>query len=197
MKTTAPRLPSRPVATDAVVTLVDGSLRLAVVADTHGRPHPRAAELLRARTPHAILHAGDIGELAVLDTLGAIAPVIAVRGNIDEHAPGLADVVAIDVRSEGTSVHRIVLLHIGVYGAKVRADAAKIAHAHGARMLVCGHSHVPFLGRDKGLTVVNPGSIGPRRFALPIVFAMIEIEAGRLTVHHVDVETGERWAPPG
>lgn len=189
--------PARLVTRQAEVSLVDGALRLVVIADTHGRPHPRAAELVRALAPTAILHAGDIGDLAVLDTFGAIARVIAVRGNIDEHAPDLPDVVAIDVRSEDASVHRIALLHIGVYGAKVRGDAAKIAHAQGAKMLVCGHSHVPFVGRDKGLTVFNPGSIGPRRFALPIVFGVIEIAEGRLTVHHVDAETGGRWAPPG
>lgn len=196
MKRAPALVPSRLVTREASVPLVDGAARLAVIADTHGRPHPRAAELVRALAPTAILHAGDIGDLAVLDTFAAIAPLVAVRGNIDEHAPDLPDVVSIDLCSEGASAYRIALLHIGVYGAKVRGDAARIAHAQGAKMLVCGHSHVPFVGRDKGLTVFNPGSIGPRRFALPIVFGVIEIAAGRLTVHHVDAETGDRWAPP-
>jgi hypothetical protein len=178
---------------ESTLRLREGQLRVAVIADTHSRPHPRAAELVAALAPDAIVHAGDIGDTAVLDTFAAIAPLVAVRGNIDEH--GLPDVVGIDVRDGDTSVYRVCLLHIGVYGAKIRADAARTAHAQKARLLVCGHSHVPFIGKDKGLTVFNPGSIGPRRFTLPIVFGVLEIANGKLDLHHVDCETGERWAP--
>jgi putative phosphoesterase len=181
------------VSSEASVALVEGALRLAVIADTHSRPHADALAHVRARTPHAILHAGDIGDPAVLDAFADIAPVIAVRGNID--AVGLPDVVSIHVESDGARVYEIVLLHIGVYGAKIRGDAAKTTHALGGRLLVCGHSHVPFVGKDKGLTVFNPGSIGPRRFALPIVFGMITIEHGKLGLSHVDCETGRAWTP--
>lgn len=173
----------------------DGGLRLGIVADTHSAPHPNAANVLRALEPDAILHGGDIGDLSVLDRLAEIAPVIAVRGNIDERAPGVPDVVTIDVCSGDVSVMKILLTHIAVYGAKIRGDAARLAHAAGARLIVCGHSHVPFIGRDKGLTVFNPGSIGPRRFTLPIVLGVLEIAAGKLTLHHVSCETGERWEP--
>jgi hypothetical protein len=55
---------------------------------------------------------------------------------------------------------------------------------------------VPFIGRDRGLSVFNPGSIGPRRFSLPIVFGLLELAAGRLSLQHVDCETGARWMPP-
>ena len=175
------------------MALREGRLRLAVIADTHGKPHPGARAAIAALAPDAILHAGDVGDTAVLETFGQLAPLIAVRGNIDEH--GLPDVVAIDVRARGASVYRITLLHIGVSGAKIRADAARTAHAQRARLLVCGHSHVPFVGKDKGLTVFNPGSIGPRRFTLPIVFGVIEIADGQLSLHHVDCETAERWEP--
>jgi hypothetical protein len=54
---------------------------------------------------------------------------------------------------------------------------------------------VPFIGRDRGLLVFNPGSIGPRRFQLPIVFGVLEIEDGQLKMRHVDCETGEVWTP--
>lgn len=172
-----------------------GGLRLAVVADTHSKPHPRAAEWIRRLSVDAILHAGDIGDLAVLDDLAQIAPLIAVRGNIDERAPDLPDVVTIDVLSEGASAMKILLMHIALYGPKVRADAARLASAHGARLIACGHSHVPFIGRDRGLTVFNPGSIGPRRMHLPIVFGVLEIAAGKLSLRHVDCETGEDWLP--
>lgn len=172
----------------------DGGLRVAVVADTHSRPHPDIARHLRARRPDAILHAGDIGDLAVLEGLEAIAPVIAVRGNIDERA-ALPDVITLAITASEQRVMTLILMHIAVYGPKIRADAARYARAAGANLIVCGHSHVPFIGRDKGLTVFNPGSIGPRRFTLPIVFGMMEIAGGKLTLEHVSCETGERWLP--
>src|SRR3954470_21752757 len=121
----------------------DGSLRLAVVADTHSQPHPRAAEHLTARAPDAILHAGDIGDLAVLDQLSRIAPVHAIRGNIDIHAPELPDVLTLDlVRSaeDPQRLLRILLVHIGVYGPKLRAEVATMARAQEAQVVVCGHS---------------------------------------------------------
>lgn len=172
-----------------------GGLRLAVVADTHSRPHPKSHAWIAALSVDAILHAGDIGDLAVLDELSEIAPVIAVRGNIDERAAELPDVVTIDVRAGDESVLRLVLMHIAVYGPKVRADAARIAVENGARLIVCGHSHVPFVGRDRGLTLFNPGSIGPRRMHLPILFGVLEIASGKLSLRHVDCETGHAWAP--
>jgi putative phosphoesterase len=170
-------------------------LRVAIVADTHSQPHPRAAELLSAQRPSAILHAGDIGDLSVLDDLAKVAPVIAVRGNIDERAPHLPDVVTIDVCAGEQSALRLLITHIAVYGAKLRADAAQLAVRHSARLVVCGHSHVPFLGKDRGLTVFNPGSIGPRRMHLPIVFGMMEIANAKLSFRHIDCETGREWLP--
>ena len=172
-----------------------GKLRLVAVADTHSRPHPRAAERIEALAPDAILHAGDIGDLRVLEDLASIAPVLAVRGNIDERASDLPDSLTIDVRADGETALTLLLMHIAVYGPKIRADAARLANGAGARLIVCGHSHVPFVGRDRGLTVFNPGSIGPRRFTLPIVFGVLEIASAKLSFRHVDCETGEAWTP--
>ena len=177
----------------------DGSLRLAVVADTHSQPHPRAAEHLAARAPDAILHAGDVGDLEVLEQLSRIAPVHAVRGNIDVHAPDLPDVITLDLVSSDADAQpllRVLMVHIGVYGPKLRADVAASARAQGAHAVVCGHSHVPFIGRDRGLTVFNPGSIGPRRFQLPIVFGTMDVTPAGLRLGHVDCETGAPWTPP-
>lgn len=168
---------------------------MVVVSDTHSRPHPRAAALVAALAPDAILHAGDIGDRAVLSTFAAIAPVLAVRGNIDERAPDLPDDVLIDVRAGDASAMKLLLTHVAVAGPRIRADAARMARAGGARLIVCGHSHVPFIGHDRGLTVLNAGSIGPRRFALPIVFGVLEIADGKLSLRHVDCETGEDWHP--
>jgi putative phosphoesterase len=181
---------------DATLELDEhGGLRLAIVADTHSHPHPKAASRLAELEPTAILHAGDIGDLGVLDELAKIAPVIAVRGNIDERASHVPDVITIDVRAGGESALKLLLMHIAVYGPKIRGDAARLAATQGARVIVCGHSHVPFVGRDRGLTVFNPGSIGPRRMHLPIVFGVLEIAAAKLSLRHIDCETGQPWAP--
>jgi uncharacterized protein len=172
-----------------------GALRLALVADTHSRLHPKATGLIAELGVDAVLHAGDIGELHVLDELGTLAPVIAVRGNIDERAAHIPDAVTIDVRSNDASVMKLLLMHIAVQGPRIRADAARLASQADARLIVCGHSHVPFIGRDRGLTVFNPGSAGPRRMHLPIVFGVLQIADGKLALRHVDCETGRDWSP--
>lgn len=172
-----------------------GALRLAVVADTHSVPHPRSDALLRAEAPDHILHAGDIGKLSILGDLRTIAPVTAVRGNIDAQVPGVPDVVTIDVREGERTLLRLVLLHIAVNGPRLRADALRLAKAAGADLVVCGHSHVPFLGRDQGIAIVNAGSIGPKRFQLPIVFATILVQRDGVSIRHVSCETGTTWEP--
>jgi putative phosphoesterase len=173
----------------------DGGLRVAVVADTHSRPHPMTATRLAELEPAAILHAGDIGDLDVLEQLSKLAPVIAVRGNIDERAPDLPDSVTIDIRAGGETALKLLLMHIAVHGPKIRGDAAQLAAKQGAALIVCGHSHVPFIGRDRGMMVFNPGSIGPRRMHLPIVFGVMEIAAAKLSFRHIDCETGQAWSP--
>lgn len=174
----------------------DGSLRLAAVADTHSQPHASTARQLAAIAPDAILHGGDIGELAVLEELAAIAPVHAVRGNIDTRANEVPDTLTIEITRGERTVLRILLVHIAVAGPRIRVEVARRAKAVGATLVVCGHSHVPFIGVDKGLTVFNPGSIGPRRFSLPIVFGTIDIAPAGVRLAHVDVETGRPWLPP-
>jgi putative phosphoesterase len=186
---------SRLVRLHETVELHDGALRLAVVADTHSAPHPRTAELIAELRPDRILHAGDIGNLDVLDALGEIAPVSAVRGNIDVHARGLPDSLTLDVRDGGETLFKLLLLHIAVYGPKLRADAARLARAERSAIVVGGHSHVPFIGRDSDLMIFNPGSIGPRRFHLPIVFGVLDVRDRRVSMRHVSCETGEVWLP--
>ncbi|HEY4117312.1 MAG TPA: metallophosphoesterase family protein [Byssovorax sp.] len=175
---------------------VDGRARIAVVADTHGAPHPRAEELVRELAPIAILHAGDIGGGDVLTRLAAIAPLYAVRGNIDPRAAETPDAWTVDVTRAGAVVLRVLVFHIAVAGPRLRADAARLARAEGANLVVCGHSHVPFVGRDHGLVVFNPGSIGPRRFHLPIVLGVVDVTEQGVSFGHVDCETGAPWSPP-
>ena len=85
--------------------------------------------------------------------------LIAVRGNIDGRAPDLPDSVTIAV---GDRI-KILLVHIAVYGTKLRKDVASLARREDATLVVCGHSHVPFATEDHGVTVFNPGSIGQPR----------------------------------
>lgn len=169
--------------------------RLAVVSDTHSQPHPYTAKWLTAFAPDAILHGGDIGDLGVLDDLATIAPVYAVRGNIDTTARDLPDTLNLEI-ADGDRVLRVLLTHIAVYGPKLRAEVAQAAKRAKAALVVCGHSHVPFIGVDRGLTVFNPGSIGPRRFSLPIVFGTIDLAPTGVKLAHVNAETGQAWSPP-
>lgn len=175
--------------------LRDGALRIVAVADTHGRPHPHAARLIAEQAPDLILHAGDIGDYAVLDALGELAPVLAVRGNIDPPAREIPGALTLELEERGASLAKLLVVHIGVDGPKIRRDAARLAEAEGASLVVCGHSHVPYVGRDRGLSVFNPGSMGPRRFRFPILFGVIEVGRQGITLRHVDCETGQAWAP--
>jgi len=172
----------------------DGTLKIAVVADTHSQPHAASHRHLAALAPDAILHAGDIGDPAVIDGLAAISPVFVVRGNIDTRTT-FPDVLTLDLVG-GDRRLRIYLTHIAVTGPRLRSDVARLARAERAQLVVCGHSHVPFIGKDRDLTVFNPGSIGPRRFALPIVFGTIAITPTSVRLAHVDCETGQAWSPP-
>ena len=172
----------------------DGTLTIAVVADPHSQPHAATRERLAAIAADAILHAGDIGDPAVIDQLAETAPVFVVRGNIDTRAT-FPDVLTLDLIGADRRL-RIFLIHIAVNGPRLRADVARMARAERASLVVCGHSHVPFIGQERELTVFNPGSIGPRRFHLPIVFGTIAITPRGVRLAHIDCQTGQPWSPP-
>ena len=173
----------------------DGSLRLGIVADTHSAPNEHGLQHLAEHHPDFILHGGDIGELWVLERLATIAPVHAVRGNIDVRATELPDVLIVELVHEDQPQLTVLLTHIAIAGARIRADAARLARAVKASVIVCGHSHVPFIGQEKGLSIFNPGSIGPRRFHLPILFGMMELSPTAVSLRHYDAETGKLWTP--
>lgn len=173
----------------------DEPIRIAVVSDTHSVAHPDAFTQVRHVKPDLILHAGDIGDLALLDELEAIAPTHAVRGNIDGRRAA-PDVITIVVRDEGDYELRILMTHIALYGPKLRRDAKALARVHNPHLFICGHSHVPFLAQEGKVVIFNPGSIGPRRFSLPICFGLLEFGPGHSSLRHIDCETGETWLPP-
>ncbi len=182
-------------ASKVVDTPVDVDVNVVVVADTHGQPHPNTAQVIAGLTPQVILHAGDIGDLSVLDGLRALAPVLAVRGNIDAHTPELPESMDVAFIAGGRPVLKVLLTHIAVYGPKLHTEVARRARELEASLVVCGHSHVPFIGSDKGVSVFNPGSIGPRRFQLPITLGVLRLGPSGIALRHVSAETGDSWQP--
>jgi putative phosphoesterase len=189
LATAAPKL----VHVREVIRLGSGATRIVAVADTHGRPHLELGTRIDEVAPAHILHAGDVGDVTVLRNLEKHAPVTAVRGNIDGR--DLPDFVTIEMRNDNGTLLNILMTHIALYGPKLRADVARIARAEDASLVVCGNSHVPFAARDRGITVFNPGSVGPRRFELPIVLGVIDVSATGVSVRHIDCETGLPWRP--
>jgi uncharacterized protein len=149
---------------------------IGVISDTHGLLRPEALAALRGCSQ--IIHAGDVGKLEILDALRAIAPVVAVRGNIDRGA-------AFDVLPEHAMVevaqHRIHVLHDIV---QLDRDPA----ADRLSAVVYGHSHVPRIEHRDGILFLNPGSAGPRRFKLPITVARLNVtRGGRLEAEIVEL----------
>jgi len=140
-------------------------LRLGLIADTHVLLRPEAIEAFRGGD--RILHAGDVGRPEVLDALQRVAPVHAVRGNVDR-GPEWADLpVSRVVEVEGL---RLLLLHDLAYLPANPADT-------GYFCVVFGHSHRPALFERCGVLYINPGSAGPRRFRLPVCLALLDVRA--------------------
>lgn len=136
-----------------------------LISDTHGLVRPEALAALRG--VERIVHAGDIGSLAVLTALEAIAPVTAIRGNIDRDpwAADLPETAWIELAG-----HTLYVLH------DVKTLALDPAAA-GIDVVIAGHSHQPRVADQDGVLYVNPGSAGPRRFRLPICVALLRLRA--------------------
>jgi putative phosphoesterase len=174
------------------------SFRIGLIADTHGLLRPEAVRFLRG-ADH-IVHAGDVGGECILESLRALAPVSAVRGNNDtaawaEQLPGVvrANLAGLAL----TVVHELDALELDTPKRKARSAPRRAAPPHEASaraptLVVYGHSHQPrILERADGIVCINPGSAGPRRFKLPI--AAGEILVGRTGVRVRLVElAGER-----
>jgi len=136
---------------------------IGVISDTHGLLRPELLPAL-ANVDH-ILHAGDIGNADILTTLSNIAPVTAIRGNIDTHGP-CADLPATEA---------IELSGCLIYIVHNLEDLDLNPHAAGIGVVLHGHSHKPSIDHRQGVLYLNPGSAGPRRFSLPITYAILRI----------------------
>ena len=137
---------------------------IGVVSDTHGLLRPEVVKALQG--VERIVHAGDVGSASVLEELRAIAPVVAVRGNNDRGV--WASQLPV---TEVVEVGEVLLYLIHDLGELDLDPAAAGFHA-----VVSGHSHRPKVERRNGVLYLNPGSIGPRRFALPLAFARLSVE---------------------
>ena len=141
---------------------------IGVISDTHGLLRPEAIAALRG-VEH-ILHAGDVGDPAILDALRAIAPVTAIGGNIDVHGP-CANLPATEVVT--LHGHTFYMLHDRQ---ALDLDPA----AAGFAAVISGHSHRPLIEWRRGVLYLNPGSAGPRRFTLPISLSLLTIRGDQL-----------------
>ena len=139
-----------------------------VISDTHGLLRPEALAALQGSD--YIIHAGDVGDPAILDKLGEIAPVTAVRGNVD-HGAWAQKIPVTNVLEVGEV--SIYVLH-SIQELDVKPEAAKFA------AVVYGHSHVPKSEMKNGVLYFNSGSAGPRRFKLPVSVGRLTIENGKI-----------------
>lgn len=158
-------------------------LVVGLISDTHGVLRPEAVAALRG--VDRILHAGDVGSPAVLAGLQRVAPVTAVRGNVDHG--GLAALP----RSEALLLDGSwIYLQHGHEGIDVDPRAA------GFRVVVRGHSHLAAVARRDGVLTVNPGSAGPRRFRQPVTLARLTLAGDAATVEVLELtEDGARPFP--
>ena len=138
-------------------------MRIGVISDTHGLLRPEAQRALLG--VQLIIHAGDVGAPEILTQLKLIAPVFAVRGNVDTQ-PWARELPATTVvQTAGFSFY---VLH-NLQDLDLKPAAA------GFDAVICGHTHQAAERHEAGVLYLNPGSAGPRRFQLPVTLALLEI----------------------
>ena len=143
-------------------------LTIGVISDTHGLLRSEAVTALRGS--HHIIHAGDVGDPEILDRLRELAPVTAIRGNVDRGAWARKLPETEVVELGGVSIY---ILH-NLKELDLKPEAAGFA------VVISGHSHVPKQEMKKGVLYFNPGSAGPRRFRLPISVGKLVIQDERV-----------------
>lgn len=148
---------------------------IGVISDTHGLLRPEAKEALQG--VDLILHAGDIGKPQVLEELKNIAPVIAVRGNVDtgHWAEAIPESKTFEI-----GVISIYMLH-NVKELDIDSSFS------GCKVVISGHSHKPSVQEIRGVLFINPGSAGPRRFKLPVSVAHLRISEERVDAQLIEL----------
>jgi putative phosphoesterase len=151
--------------------------RVGLISDTHGLLRLEALAFLRGSD--FIVHAGDIGDAAVLEELRRLAPLTAVRGNNDK-GPWAKSIAETEVLEVG---------EVSIYVLHDLAELDLDPVAAGFRVVVCGHSHHPSVEDRDGVLYVNPGSSGPRRFKLPIAAAELQVAGSSVKARIVELAT--------
>jgi hypothetical protein len=151
-------------------------VHIGVISDTHGLLRPEAIAALQGSD--FIIHAGDIGDPEILSKLSKIAPVTAVRGNVDHRAWAQKIPATNVLEAGGLSIY---VLH-SVAELDLKPEAAGFA------AVVSGHSHVPKQETKNGVLYFNPGSAGPRRFRLPVSVGRLMISDKKVQGEVVDLE---------
>jgi len=149
---------------------------IGVISDTHGLVRPEAMAALKG--VELIIHAGDIGNVEVLHSLGSIAAVCAIRGNNDRGpwAKKLPDILNLQINGD-----RLHVIH-NVNELEIYPSAAGI-HA-----VISGHSHQPGIVKYGDVLFVNPGSAGPRRFKLPVTVGKLRLRHQRVAAETVELK---------
>ncbi len=149
---------------------------IGIISDTHGLLRPETLVAL-AEAEH-ILHAGDVGKIEILDELKKIAPVTAIRGNVDVQGECAKLPATEMVELDG----RFFYMVHSVHDLDLDPVAAKVD------VVVSGHSHDPGIVRKRGVMYLNPGSAGPRRFKLPVSVALVTAGADEVEARIVELE---------
>ena len=152
------------------------SFLLGLISDTHGLLRPEALSALEGS--RSILHAGDVGDLAILEQLQSIAPVHAVRGNVDTEPWARSLPLTQVVELANTSIYMLHRLQ----------DLDLNPKAAGFHIVVSGHTHKPDSHLRDGVLYINPGSAGPRRFSLPTTVARLELLKTPWQIEFIDLE---------
>ncbi|HEX4230159.1 MAG TPA: metallophosphoesterase family protein [Bryobacteraceae bacterium] len=148
---------------------------IGLISDTHGLLREEALNALKGSD--LIIHAGDVGEPGILERLKEIAPVVAVRGNVDKGAWALA--LPLTAVAEAGSVMMYVLHDLE----QLDIDPA----AAGFQFVISGHSHKPVCTQRAGVYYVNPGSAGPLRFRLPITVCIVDLKQSPWSIEFLDL----------
>jgi hypothetical protein len=150
-------------------------MRVGIISDTHGLLRPEAVKALRG-SEH-IIHAGDIGAPEIIPELRKIAPVTAIRGNVDTQVWARSFAETEVVALGGLDIY---ILH--------DANALDLnPKAAGFAAVISGHSHKPKQEMKDGVLYFNPGSAGPRRFKLPISVGKLEIVDGKVSAEILEI----------
>ena len=150
-------------------------VNIGIISDTHGVLRPEALAALVGSD--YIIHAGDIGDLAILEKLAEIAPVTAIRGNVDRETWARKIPATNVLEVGGISIY---VLH-NLSELDLKPDAAGFA------VVVSGHSHVAKVDTKNGVLYFNPGSAGPRRFRLPVTIGRLTLTGGKVSAEILEI----------